>query len=140
MAETIAEAIAHFDRVVAVYADLIQVGALEYGECVDAIERTIFTAERFSHFTDAQHHALADQVNLRLCQAIDAPQMAGLRAVRIAVRAMIQARKPWPDIYLAAYRAADGRVTSADVERAVDDERLAARARFLSGRNMRNAG
>lgn len=112
----LAEAIAHFHTVVARFAPMIQQGLIAEWEARDAIERQIFAGRIGAALSPDEQWNLADRALLALAQAVDAPQMAATRDIRIALRQMVKARTPAAEMRLACFRLADGRLPTREIE------------------------
>lgn len=132
------DAIAHYKRVAAAYAPMIQRGLVDEAEARDAIERNVFTG-RGASLTEDQQWALLDQAMLALSQAIDAKELGAIRDIKITIRDMVRARKPPADIRMACFRIADGRLTTRDIDATYHAEVAAIVAR-LRAQAPKNAG
>lgn len=107
-------------------APLVRSGLLDYHEAHNSLERAAI-----DHGDEMAVYAVTC-----LGEAMMRPDLLAARDIRAAIGPLMSARKPRDTVLLAAYRAANGRLQSAEIETIVRQEMSAyvARVRGIAAR------
>lgn len=97
-----------------VRADLVT-----YAEAESWIEASAYTAPDVAELTTEEQFRVACYGLNCLTEAIQGPDIAAADAIKVAIGPLLAARNPVDAVLLAAFRAADGRLPTVDVENIV---------------------
>lgn len=109
-------------------------GTLVITDAADDLESHLDDSAEYHALPDADQRSLADTAREILFRAYFAPALAASAAIRSRVQELASARRPRPEILIAAYRVANARLPAAEVETIVNAELAAFMVRVRSAR------
>lgn len=107
------------------FAPFVSNDLLSYSEVVNTLCRAVWTSENMSTLDDSKLYRLEAYAEACLGNAMMAPGVAAAWDIRRTMGDLMSARKPRDAVLLAAYRAANGRLSSAEIETIVRQEMTA---------------
>ena len=114
----------HFAGFAAGFVTAIERGWMTREECQVILSSAAFhpTGKYVAGLTPEQRDDLATWACIALDDAISRPGLSAQNDIRVTVGPMLSARKPRNELRIAAYRAANGRLTARIVEEIVEEE------------------
>lgn len=130
----------HLSRVARGFAPLVADRILGFAEAADAIDHTIWCDPRFAGFDEKSKWRISEAAHWQISDAIITPELRASEAIRSALGPLMAGRRPRAELLIAAYRAANGKLSASEVEGIVVDEISSYVVRIRQSRGLRNAG
>ena len=103
-------------------ATQVRRGVMDFQSCATMVERAAQASKRYAHMSEAERDRLADWAFREFAEAIERPELEAVFEIRGKLGPLMAAKTPRIGLLLVAYRVANGRMRSVEIEKLVKAE------------------